>query len=169
MSLPLVTRFGADPTVDLELANKQYVDSSSGGGQTFGRVVKTVDEIINNSSTFQDDDELFMPLLANKQYGWILSYMILNVNNAADFKATFTGPSGAVGRFGPNQGSSQQTFALGSSDSTQADGSKCWAHWGKIITDSTPGNLQMQWAQAAATVADTTLEAGSFLTVWESA
>jgi len=31
MSLPLVTRFGADPLLDLEVANKQYVDSSGGG------------------------------------------------------------------------------------------------------------------------------------------
>jgi len=31
MSLPLVTRFGADPVLDLEVANKQYVDSSGGG------------------------------------------------------------------------------------------------------------------------------------------
>jgi len=32
LSLPLTTRFGADPLLDLELANKQYVDNSSGGG-----------------------------------------------------------------------------------------------------------------------------------------
>jgi len=32
MSLPLVTRFGADPLLDLEVANKRYVDSSGGGG-----------------------------------------------------------------------------------------------------------------------------------------
>jgi len=31
MSLPLVTRFGADPLLDLEVANKQYVDNSGGG------------------------------------------------------------------------------------------------------------------------------------------
>jgi len=31
MSLPLVTRFGADPLLDLEVANKRYVDNSSGG------------------------------------------------------------------------------------------------------------------------------------------
>jgi len=31
MSLPLVTRFGADPSQDLEVANKRYVDSSGGG------------------------------------------------------------------------------------------------------------------------------------------
>jgi len=29
MSLPLVTRFGADPLLDLEVANKRYVDSLS--------------------------------------------------------------------------------------------------------------------------------------------
>jgi len=32
MSLPLVTRFGADPLLDLEVANKRYVDNSTGGG-----------------------------------------------------------------------------------------------------------------------------------------
>jgi len=32
LSLPLTTRFGADPLLDFELANKQYVDNSSGGG-----------------------------------------------------------------------------------------------------------------------------------------
>jgi len=31
MSLPLVTRFGADPLLDLEVANKRYVDASGGG------------------------------------------------------------------------------------------------------------------------------------------
>jgi len=32
MSLPLVTRYGADPTRDLEVANKRYVDNSTGLG-----------------------------------------------------------------------------------------------------------------------------------------
>jgi len=32
---PKVTRFGADPTVDQELATKAYVDGSSGGGGFF--------------------------------------------------------------------------------------------------------------------------------------
>jgi len=31
MSLPLVTRFGANPTVPLEVANKAYVDAGGGG------------------------------------------------------------------------------------------------------------------------------------------
>jgi len=32
MSLPLVTRFGADPLLDLEVANKRYVDNNAAGG-----------------------------------------------------------------------------------------------------------------------------------------
>jgi len=35
MSLPLVTRFGADPLLDLEVANKRYVDNSGGGSSLF--------------------------------------------------------------------------------------------------------------------------------------
>jgi len=36
MSLPLVTRFGADPLLDLEVANKRYVDNAGGGIFIFG-------------------------------------------------------------------------------------------------------------------------------------
>jgi len=35
MSFPLTTRFGADPTRDLEVANKRYVDASGGGLNQF--------------------------------------------------------------------------------------------------------------------------------------
>jgi len=35
MSLPLVTRFGADPLLDLEVANKRYVDNSSSAVRDF--------------------------------------------------------------------------------------------------------------------------------------
>jgi len=36
MSLPLVTRFGADPLLDLEVANKRYVDAGGGSSPFWG-------------------------------------------------------------------------------------------------------------------------------------
>jgi len=35
MSLPLTTRFGADPVQDLEIANKRYVDNNASGAYQF--------------------------------------------------------------------------------------------------------------------------------------
>jgi len=70
MSLPLVTRFGANPRLDLELANKQYVDTS--GGLTFAKVVKAVTQTVNDSTVLVDDDELLASLEANKTYCFLL-------------------------------------------------------------------------------------------------
>jgi len=36
---PKVTRFGADPTINQELATKAYVDNASGGGLMFAVVI----------------------------------------------------------------------------------------------------------------------------------
>ena len=137
------------------------------GGLTFAIRTKPVDEIVNNTIVVQDDDELFIPLNANTNYGFLVTYLTNNVNPAADFRATFIGPAGAVGQFGPTQGSAQASLALGVEDTTQADGDGSWLHVGFIKVGGTAGNLQLQWAQAAATVADTILRAGSTLVVWE--
>jgi len=82
---PKVTRFGADPTLDQEVATKAYVDNSSGGGLTFARVVKSVDQIINNSTTLIDDDELLFAANTNKAYHMIFLLLYAAAANA-DFK-----------------------------------------------------------------------------------
>jgi len=48
LSLPLVTRFGADPLLDLEVANKRYVDSSGGGATP--RIVFSYTEITRSNN-----------------------------------------------------------------------------------------------------------------------
>jgi len=67
MSLPLVTRFGADPLLDLEIANKRYVDNSSGGGGTWSVLDTTYEASIAESThtfTFAaidfDDDSMLV-------------------------------------------------------------------------------------------------------------
>jgi len=51
MSLPLVTRFGADPLLDLEVANKRYVDSSGGGGSDNScKVTNSVAQSVPNNT-----------------------------------------------------------------------------------------------------------------------
>jgi len=50
MSFPLVTRFGADPIKDLELANKRYVDNAGGGVDIGCKVTKSADQSIANTT-----------------------------------------------------------------------------------------------------------------------
>jgi len=51
MSLPLTTRFGADPLIDEELANKRYVDAQAGGG-AFAWIGHVQAQNIGSSTTF---------------------------------------------------------------------------------------------------------------------
>jgi len=65
MSLPLVTRFGADPILDLEVANKRYVDTS-GGGATVTIQNITAASFSTSSTSFVDwtDATLDLPTRA---------------------------------------------------------------------------------------------------------
>jgi len=65
MSLPLVTRFGADPLLDLEVANKRYVDSSGGGANVTIQTI-TPAEFTTSSTSFVDwtDADLALPTRA---------------------------------------------------------------------------------------------------------
>jgi len=162
-----VTRFGPDPLLDLEIANKRYVDSSGGGGNTFGRKVKTVDQIVSNSVVVVDDDELFVPLLANKRYGFLV-FIYCEVTSASDIREAFSAPAGAVGTWGETLLSNQLMIAL-STENTQgtSTGPRSQYLSGQVLNGGTPGNLNLQWAQNVAEVFDTTVRAGSFMVVWE--
>jgi len=171
MSLPLTTRFGANPLLELELANKAYVDSSSGGGNTFARVVKKVDESRQSDTTMTDDAELFVPLEANKNYGFE-TRLFYQSSAAADFKVGYTIPSLATGlRLGASNWHSTvgiATFviptvtfvAMGATLVTTPT-------YGRVIMGATAGDLNFQWAQNAPVASDTTVKAGSRLVVWE--
>jgi len=142
------------------------------GGNTFARVIKKADEIVNNSATLQDDDELFVALPANKIYLFAL-FLYGRGNTSADMKQAFTIPSGAVGDRLDGNWTSQGPFdnvvnitttnVLGTSNTTDGQ----IALYGRVVMAGTAGNLQMQWAQNVATVGDTTVLKGSTLIVWE--
>lgn len=167
-----VTRFGPQPLLANEIANKAYVDAGSGGtGQTFARVVKKIDETINSSTVLQDDDELFVALNANKIYTWLLLFYV-NSGATPDFKYAFSIPAGATGlRMDVSQffvvddeNTSAITTTVNFGTATPVKSS---SNWGRVIMGGTAGNLQMQWAQLNSNAGDTTVEAGSLLVVWE--
>jgi len=171
VSLPLVTRFGADPLLDLEVANKRYVDGS--GGLTFARVVKLVDQTLNDDSTFQDDDELTIAVNANKTYFGLL-LMQVATDSVADFKYNFVIPAGASGRRWSGFLSSALLTV------TVAIDAGATGVQGSVGTDmiivpftlrvvGTAGFLTLEWAQLNQNPTNTTMQQGSSMILWESA
>jgi len=149
----------------------EFVPFGGGGGLTFARVVKTVDEIVNNSIVLQDDNEIFAAIAADTWYGFML---ILNINsNAADdFRLAFSVP----GTPNVNSGYARQdangivlsaiaaVFIQGTVTATNMH----QGFWGHVRTD-TPGNFILQWAQGTANARDTILRGGSYFVMWREA
>jgi len=164
-----VTRFGALPTIDNEVAIKAYVDSRP-IGLTFARIIKTVDETINNNDTLQDDNELFVALLANTNYSFLL-YLISISSAVADIKTAFSLPAGATGEILTNvmrAGGSVPMADITTEDSHTSDGTNSLnSFFGKVNMGGTAGNMQLQWAQNTAEVSNTSVLQGSLLLVWE--
>jgi len=168
---PKVTRFGADPTRAQEVATKAYVDAGGGSGLTFAKVVKTVDQTINNTNTLQDDDELKFTPNINKTY-WIYIFLFLTIPSASDFKSSLSLPAGATARrpsdlirSGSQTASSVWTTAGFIAGSGTAN--RCLQRLGRMIMGATAGDCILQWAQNTAIVEDTSVLQGSFLIAWE--
>jgi len=170
MSLPLVTRFGADPLLDLEVANKRYVDNSSGGtGQTFARVVKSVDDVINSDTTLQDDSELKFTPNINKTYQVTL-WLFYQSGSTPDIKIAMAFPSGATG-FRHNSNFNLSANATTSWTTAQQPGTNGALQWqpftGFVIMGATAGDINIQFAQRISDAGDTTMKQGSLLVAWE--
>lgn len=150
---------------------------------TFAR--KTTDEIVNLTATLQNDNELFLPLLASATYrvSGIVQYSAINT---VGLRSAWTFPAGAtlalsmIGALGSattNGADSGYWLANGETASSPApeiglgtlnDGGGTPYRIqalvnGYIIMGATPGNLQYQWAQITVNAATLTVYAGSFL------
>jgi len=146
-----------------------------GGGLTFAAIVKPADEIVNNSSTLQDDNDLTFAVNANKTYMLFLM-MIVNSNVTPDFKYAWTVPSGATiikgvdfaiyfrGEAVSGDFATDATVAttIGTVGSNRLYGFIFMAEVG-----ATPGNITLQWAQDVANASDTIMLQGSTVLVWQ--
>ena len=138
----------------------------------FGLVIKSVDESITSSTTLQDDNELLIALLANKRYFFILSIYVVS-NTTPKFKFAITVPSGTTnarinnvldgGVTARGTAAIDATTSIGLSGTSQK-GIICQ---GYVLTDSTAGNLTLQFAQTVSDAEATTVKAGSTLLIWE--
>lgn len=135
-------------------------------------VRKSTDEIVSNSVTLQNDDELVLPVEANLIYRveWDIIYQ---AGTVADYKFAFTYPAGATlvgvcvlynvsgtvafaaGTFTSGAGISAGGLGIGTNAGMQGRAT--------LVMGSTAGNIQYQFAQTSAVVENTTTVAGSLL------
>jgi len=172
MSIPLITRFGADPLLDLEIANKRYVDRQGTG--SFQIKIKESDlPSLTEDTTLQDDPELFVPLLANKKYFFIM-HLAISSDVTPDFKFAFSFPSGGIvssmsQSTWRNSGTLNGLVSLATVQTGTINGTAKKHHdtSGFMLTGATAGNLQLQWAQNTSSTDPTEVRIGSSLLVWE--
>jgi len=152
------------PVADQDVANKQYVDSLDA---RITSVVKKVDEIVSNSTVFQNDDELFIPLLANTIYSFKFWQIYLSTT-VADFKTRFIVPAAATGLYcfdGLAIASRMNAFSTDLNQSGNGGLGDLSPFAGRIIMGANAGNFQIAWAQQTAEVSNTTMLQGATLEV----
>ena len=126
-------------------------------------VGKTADEIVNNSTTLQNDDELFFAVAANEI--WYIHVVMIEISSAvADFKYGFTAPAGASFDYAIMNAAPANTRGLSDTYGDAGAGLAARAivlPRGLLVVGATAGNFQLQWAQNTAEVSDTTVKVGS--------
>ncbi|MGH8524962.1 MAG: hypothetical protein ACREXY_12340 [Gammaproteobacteria bacterium] len=131
-------------------------------------VIKTADEIVNNSTTLQNDNELFTQTLP-KNSVWDIEMLLHHRSGTTpDFKHALTLPTGATlvaaALFFNTTGTLIYAATAGASFSTGGLGAVTIDLSVRgILRLTNPGVVQLQWAQNTADASDTTVFADSFL------
>ena len=135
-------------------------------------VRKSADETVNNSAVLQNDDHLLFAIAASET--WVGSFVVFHTGDStADINLAVTVPSGAT-LLAEMMAAAPTTSAVQTWNGVTASGASLGTPGLIAATNSsviyfsvgngaTPGNVQLQWAQAVATVANTTVKAGSHL------
>jgi hypothetical protein len=164
---------------------EKYIYSGTGWiglAPRFYRV--TSDQTVTDSIGLTNATQYAAPVEANSVYA--IDGLILNTNvdasNSNDFAAAWTIPASASGVWQPTQGgtgntvtSSAGVIVVGFAWATPLawgvlSGSTVATPWsGTLVTSSTAGTLQFQFAEAAAVggVTSVTLKSGSWLRIWK--
>lgn len=142
----------------------------------YDEVAKSTTESVTSSTTYQDDNELFLPAVANATYRFDL-LLLHSSGTTGRFKMQFTAPAGATvswGVIGVEVSITSSTnvanvimpsrlvsdiLGLGGGNLT---GTTAMIQ-GVLTTSSTAGNLMLQWAQNTSDAAATQVRAGSTL------
>ena len=155
-------------------ANQIFVSSAANtlAAKGIARKYKGADEIVNNSITLQNDNDLVFAIAANAT--WLFwGIFIMRSGTVPDFKFTFTAPAGASGSWhclalddlALNQIGDSKPFGTAVTDvAGQSLASDVIISFGGVaVNGGTAGDIQLQWAQNVADVSDTKVLAYSFL------
>jgi hypothetical protein len=132
---------------------------------------KTANETINNVGVLQNDDELLVAVEASVTY-----HMELRVSYTSgttpDLKLAWTYPTGTTIRWsGVDADTAGAVRVAGNLTETStpaicgSGGDLMAVYTGMVVTSSTAGTLQLQWCQNTANASNSTIYAGSFLTI----
>lgn len=154
--------------------------AGSGAQAIFPRViVKPSNQVVNNSSTLQNDTALKFPLLASTTYSFDL-FLTYDASTAGDVKFAFTVPAGStlstgqLGAYTAATGNSGSVTYAANTTSGSPPANVGGAGVGTVLTyrmrgtvivGSTSGDLQLQWAQVTPDPTNFTVYAGSSLEV----
>lgn len=138
---------------------------------------KATTEPVTSSTTLQNDDDLVLSVEANATYEMDLKlFHDSDATVAGDIKIGWVGPSGATmnwGVHGANSAATSSTSALANMQTRvigevaafgggDSSGTVALA-FGVLVTSSTAGTLQLQWAQETSNAVATNVRAGSLL------
>jgi len=142
---------------------------AAGGGNTFARVVKSVDQTKQSDTTLADDDELVVAVNANKAYSGL--FMLFMESGATpDIKFAWSVPSSAtmISQGGNFSHLSTATADMATTLTKGTNGSQqCVCYIFRLLLAGTAGNVAFQWAQNVSTATDTTVGRGTFIVLWE--
>ena len=144
-------------------------------GATILMAVKTVDETVNNSVTYQNDDHLTVTVAANTTYILELVMLISQSSTGVGVIAQFTAPLGGTvhSNVFRNAATNSAIYLYGRHNSLSINDEAGVAAGvgnyniiksnGVFFNGANGGSLTVQWAQHTLTVADTNVLKGSYL------
>jgi hypothetical protein len=138
---------------------------------------KGASQSVTSSATLVNDDALYIALLADAEYRFDLWLLYEGgTQGNSDLKWAWTGPSGytinytlnGVGTGGVGTPGFVRGAAGGSVGTNGSTNQLGVLMVGTITTGSTPGTLQLQWAQNTPNATATTVLPGSQLSAWQT-
>ncbi len=136
------------------------------------RIVKTADEAVSNSTTFQNDDVLKLPLASGDSVEFSGMVFVTAENQLPDIKLCFTAPAGSTIRWhgewfeGGSYGSIDGVISASGVPVTfpvAANTLGAVKFMGIVLAGPTSGQLQLQWAQANSHSTPVKVQAASFI------
>lgn len=137
-------------------------------------VIKPSDQSVTSSTTLVNDTALLSAVAANATY-LVFCYLDYEGATAGNLKISWSVPASATLRFAQigQNASRAATVSVTGSDSTAytfgADGAgtlDALLMHGSLVTSSTSGTFQLQWAQGTSSATATIVHAQSFVALW---